>query len=79
MGFFFDDEELGLSVGVTDAVELEVGDSEVVDAVVESGLLENCTSFTIPDSDVVDPVFFFYFINLILLCTNIKYLSLDST
>jgi hypothetical protein len=28
-------------------VELEVGDSDVVDAVVESGLLENCTSFTI--------------------------------
>lgn len=61
MGFFFDDEELGLSVGVTDAVELEVGDSEVVDAVVESGLLENCTSFTIPDSDVVDPVFFLFY------------------
>lgn len=42
MSFFFDDdEELGLAVGVTDVVELEVGDSDVVDAVVESGLLEN--------------------------------------
>lgn len=41
MSFFFDDEELGLVVGVTDAVELEVGDSDVVDAVEESGLLEN--------------------------------------
>ena len=47
MSFFFDDEELGLSVGVTDVVELEVGDSDVVDTVAESGLLENCTSFTI--------------------------------
>lgn len=52
MSFFFDDEELGLTVGVvTDVVELEVGDSDVVDAVVESGLLENCTSFTISLKD----------------------------
>ena len=52
MSFFFDDEELGLAVGVvTDVVELEVGDSDVVDAVVESGLLENCTSFTISLKD----------------------------
>jgi hypothetical protein len=27
-------------------VELEVGDPDVVDALVASGLLENCTSFT---------------------------------
>jgi len=52
LSFFFDDEELGLAVGVvTDVVELEVGDSDVVDAVVESGLLENCTSFTISLKD----------------------------
>ena len=41
MSFFFDDEVLGLAVGVTGVVELEVGDSnDVADAVVESGLLE---------------------------------------
>jgi len=45
--FFFDDEELGLAVGVTDLVELEVGDPDDVDALVASGLLENCTSFRI--------------------------------
>lgn len=51
LSFFFDGGELGLAVGVTEVVELEVGDSDVVDAVAESGLLENCTSFTIAQKD----------------------------
>lgn len=64
LGFFFDDEELGLAVGVTDAVELEVGDSDVVDPVEESGLLENCTSFTISslkDQGKMNATIFYFF------------------
>jgi hypothetical protein len=46
----FFDEEHGLGVGVTDLEELEVGDSDLVDVLVESGLPENCQSFTISQS-----------------------------